>query len=297
MSKSGMEFSVLTGFFHQSEAQTDAPSFDYAKHNFGLISRTYETDGESDPDGTKTQWERFAYYVNHLRRASAPGTDYKILYLGRHGQGFHNVAETYFGTAAWDAYWSKLEGGKVGDETLYWADAHLTEEGIGQALAVHAFWKQGLVSSKIPAPQRYYASPLHRCLATAFHTFNGLQLPEHEPFIPTVKELLRERIGEHTCDRRSNLTYIRAEFPAYTIEDGFSEDDQLWWADGRETDAAHVLRSRDLLEDVFSRDDSAFISFTSHSGSIAALLDAVGHREFGLPTGGVIPVLVKAVRT
>lgn len=199
---------------------------------------------------------------------------------------------------------------------MTWADAHLTDKGIKQAQTVNAFWKQGLVDAKIPAPQSYYTSPLHRCLATAYYTFTSLSLPSTQAFVPEVKEashlhppftsiptksnartqLLRETNGEHTCDRRSTLTYIRDEFPTYTIEQGFSEQDQLWRADWRESHAEHVVRMRELLADVFEHDASTFVSFTSHSGSIASLLDAVGHREFRLPTGGVIPVFVKAVR-
>lgn len=49
-----------------------------------------------------------------------------------------------------------------------------------------------------------------------------------------------------------------------------------------------------LLDDIFARDDSTYVSFTTHSGSIASLLQVVGHREFRLPTGAVVPVLVRA---
>jgi hypothetical protein len=35
---------------------------------------------------------------------------------------------------------------------------------------------------------------------------------------------------------------------------------------------------------------------TSHSGAIASILEAVGHRKFALETGGVVPVFVNAVR-
>lgn len=49
-----------------------------------------------------------------------------------------------------------------------------------------------------------------------------------------------------------------------------------------------------LLDDIFSTDSSTYISMTSHSGTIAATLMAIGHRAFRLPTGGAIPVLVKA---
>lgn len=52
-----------------------------------------------------------------------------------------------------------------------------------------------------------------------------------------------------------------------------------------------------LLDDLFMHDEeSTYISVTSHSGSIQALLHAIGHRPFILPTGGVIPVLVKVVK-
>lgn len=49
-----------------------------------------------------------------------------------------------------------------------------------------------------------------------------------------------------------------------------------------------------LLDDIVTHDDSTYISLTTHSGSIASLLRVIGHREFRLPTGAVIPVLIKA---
>lgn len=68
--------------------------------NFGLIDREYDTDSEFDPERTKTQWQRFAKYVEHLRQTS--DVDYRVLYMGRHGQGYHNVAESYYGQKEWD---------------------------------------------------------------------------------------------------------------------------------------------------------------------------------------------------
>lgn len=107
-------------------------------------------------------------------------------------------------------------------------------------------------------------------------------------------QLLRETNGEHTCDRRSTASYIHSEFPSYTFEPDFSETDVLWKPDERETDAAQTMRLHQALEDIFTVDErSAFLSITSHSGSIAAILRAVGHRTFALPTGGVMPLFVK----
>ena len=52
-----------------------------------------------------------------------------------------------------------------------------------------------------------------------------------------------------------------------------------------------------LLDDIFTHDDSTYISFTTHSGSIASLLRVIGHREFRIPTGALMPVLVRADST
>jgi hypothetical protein len=72
--------------------------------NFGLIDREYATDEGFDPEGSKTQWERFAKWVRHLN-ARCHGDDkthHKLLFMGRHGEGWHNAAESYYGTPAWN---------------------------------------------------------------------------------------------------------------------------------------------------------------------------------------------------
>jgi hypothetical protein len=40
--------------------------------------------------------------VTGLEAAKKEGESYKVLFLGRHGQGWHNVAEAKYGTKAWD---------------------------------------------------------------------------------------------------------------------------------------------------------------------------------------------------
>ena len=86
-------------------------------------------------------------------------------------------------------YWSLLEGGEIDGETVHWADSHLTPTGVEDALAVNAFWKQALAVAKIPAPQKYYTSPLHRCCATANISFANLDLPASQPFVPQIREV------------------------------------------------------------------------------------------------------------
>lgn len=203
------------------------------------------------------------------------------------------MGETKYGTKAWDDYWSKLDG----DGELYWVDAHLTEKGKDQVRTNHDFLRRQFSEAKMPAPEKYYTSPLYRCLQTANLTWSGLSVPEGRPFRPVVKELMREVMGEHTCDKRSSRSVIAKAVPEWEIEEGFTEEDELWKVDHRETDAEHDARTRRLLDDIFANDRHVFLSFTSHSGAIASLLRVIGHVQLRLPTGGMMPLLVKATKS
>ncbi|CRG88154.1 putative phosphomutase PMU1 [Talaromyces islandicus] len=288
VSTSYLRYSTVKGYFLQDEESTDPKKFDYVSTNFGLINRTYDIDTESETAG-KSQWERFELQVRAMNKQAGPDMQYKVLYMGRHGEGFHNVAEAWYGTDAWDCYWSLLDG----NETSSWDDARLTEVGKSQAQTAHNAWRRQ-IEHKIPFPESFYVSPLNRCLQTAFITFNGLDKEIVKPFRPVVKELVRETIGIHTCDRRSPKSVITSEYPQYIIEPGFAETDPLWDAQLRESDSARDARLKRFLDDVFMHDENQFVSFTAHSGAITSVLEVVGHRRFGLQTGGVIPVLVKA---
>ncbi|KAH8423448.1 histidine phosphatase family protein [Aspergillus melleus] len=289
--ESHLEFFTVPGFFLQDDPETDPDTFDYVSSNFGLISRPYDTDQDFDPEGKKTQWQRLAHHIDVLNENSGPDTSYKLLFLGRHGEGFHNVAEQKYGTELWDCYWSLQDG----DENGTWVDSRLTKLGESQAETAHRAWLSQ-IEAGIPAPQSYYASPLNRCLATASITFKGTGLPLTEPFRPLLKELLRETIGLHTCDSRSSKSAILAEYPLVRFEEGFAEEDPLYDPDLRESDTARDVRFRDLFQDIFAHDENTYLSLTAHSGAITSMLQVVGHRKFALATGGVIPVLVRAER-
>ncbi|KAI4738796.1 phosphoglycerate mutase family protein [Aureobasidium sp. EXF-12298] len=286
------QFSLLTNIFKQGLPDTDADTFDYAKENFGLIQQSYPSDATFENASEKTQWQRFEHYIHSLNKNAAEGVEYKVLYLGRHGQGYHNVAESRYGTALWDSYWAKQEG----DEHAHWADAHLTPVGEQQALDVNAFWTSALKEAKVPAPETYYTSPFYRCLQTAWLSFHNLPLPASRPFVPIVKELLRETNGVHTCDRRGPSSIIRSDFPSYILEPNLPETDISWTPGYREKPTEHILREHLCLEQIWEEGKGEWLSLTAHSGTIAAVLGAVGHRRFALPTGGVIPVAVKGER-
>ncbi|RMZ81114.1 hypothetical protein DV738_g2413, partial [Chaetothyriales sp. CBS 135597] len=302
------KYTAVEGYFLQDDPETDAASFDFKKHNFGLINRPYESDGSISTvsAASLTPWQRFAHHLVWLNEgpsALRKTTSYRLLFLGRHGQGFHNVGEAYYGTENWDCYWSLQDG----NGTVTWADAHLTDLGISQAQDVHGFWLKQIEEQQIATPDSFYVSPLDRAINTAEITFRDLPLAkwggrnqQHQDgqvdYRPLIKELLREGNGLHTCDRRSTKSEIAARWPGYRFEPAFTEQDKLWRADARESSSALRVRLRSLLDDVFAHDAHSVISFTAHSGAIAAILDVVGHRQFSLQTGAVIPVLVKVER-
>lgn len=286
-----INYTTITGYFLQDEPSTNATTFDFMTTNFGLIDRSYPYESTiAGKEHNLTSWQRFTRQVSYFNLHASRDTEYKVLYMGRHGDGYHNDAQAYYGTPAWNCYYSIRDG----NSSVVWADASLSPLGVKQAQAVQRFWAAQIAGQRTPAPQRYYTSPLTRCLQTANLTFGGLALTD--PFVPEVKELFREGISGHTCDRRGSKTYIHRAFPSYTIEPGFTETDQLWEALHGETSVDQDLRSKKVLDDVFSSSQKhrTYISITSHSGEIASILRVLGHRVFPLNTGAVIPVLVRA---
>ncbi|KAF2643515.1 phosphoglycerate mutase family protein [Massarina eburnea CBS 473.64] len=291
-----INYTVVPGIFQQDDAATNASTFNFTASNFGLIDRSYPSDSAcAGSRGSKnaTQWQKITHYITTLNNdydAKRNGERYALLFLGRHGEGYHNVAESYYGTPAWNCYWSELDG----NGTAVWTDAHLTPTGQEQALSVNRFWNSLITKEKTTPPESYYTSPMYRCLETSNLTFSGLPLPKKTPFLPTIKELFREGISAHTCDRRSNKTYLAENFPKYKFEEGFVEFDPFWQEMHSEPSVDQDIRSKIVLDDVFTNDKSTYISVTAHSGEIGSLLRVLGHRAFGLSTGAAIPVLVKA---
>jgi len=68
--------------------------------NFGLINQTYSTDCGASTN--LTQWQRFNRVLFELNQQAASNVVYKLLFIGRHGEGYHNAAESFYGTPAWN---------------------------------------------------------------------------------------------------------------------------------------------------------------------------------------------------
>lgn len=186
-------------------------------------------------------------------------------------------------------YWARLEG----DGSTVWLDASLTRKDEQQAIVLKVFWTEAIESSKVPAPERYYSSPLTRCLHTVSLTFGDIPLPSDRPFKPVVKEALREIHGVHTCDKRSTRSHIQSHFPSFEIEPGFAEKDELWQPDRRETVEERVPLMRQLLAEVFEDSNATFVSLTTHSGAIRALYATIGHPDVWVAAGAVVPLVVR----
>ena len=293
-------YSTVKGIFLQDDDSTDPSTFDPvspcaqspSRSNLSYLMVPTNAFQITSNFGLKSSsWPAFTQMVSTLNSQAPPGTSYKTIFFARHGEGWHNVARAYYGDIEWVTYW----GERKGNGTVTWFDAHLTPNGIQQAAKLGAAWQHQISNEGTPAPQSYYTSPLDRTCETANVTFSALRLPEGAiPFVPTIKENLREELGVFTENERSNKTWIASTFPTYKFEDGFTEDDELWSPLLLELPNQLDSRVKGLLDDVWNSDENRFLSFTSHSLAIAGLLRVIGHRTFDLGTGGMIPVLIQA---
>lgn len=118
-----INYTTVAGYFMQDEASTDAETFVYVRRsnenrppipslsltcsvkyeeNFGLINRTYAADLDHPASKDMTQWQRFYREVVRLNQQSPSNVEFKVFFFGRHGDGYHNDAQTYYGTPAWN---------------------------------------------------------------------------------------------------------------------------------------------------------------------------------------------------
>ena len=151
-------FTTHTGFFKYDTV--DGASLPAVAANFGLHENT--------------SWAELLQTLLELNVQGlvTDGSSYKLVFAGRHGQGYHNVAESQYGTEAWDSYWSKL----TTDGKLVWGpDARLTPLGIQQAHAVNEAWVAMLKQpDHAPLPTKLFSSPLSRALSTLEISYDKL---------------------------------------------------------------------------------------------------------------------------
>ncbi|EKM51431.1 uncharacterized protein PHACADRAFT_200260 [Phanerochaete carnosa HHB-10118-sp] len=274
-------YTTIPGFFVQDDPEAVGSAIGALPPRFGLL------------DDSPNRWVAFKAKIDELNARAPEGTAYKVFWLGRHGQGYHNLAEAKYGTETWDDYWAKLNND---GETVWGPDPLLTHLGETQAEEAHNAWRKELPHG-VPVPQKCFASPLKRALDTWKITFD--RTGDAQVLVPEAQNVLilencREEYGIHTCDLRSPLSHLRTLYtpPIYTFEPDFAEIDPLWDAEEREPTPHRVGRARKVLDVAFA-EDAIYISITAHGGFINGLLNAVGRPNYSLPTGGVLPIVVQ----
>lgn len=270
------KFEVVPGYFQQLLPETDDTKFNYFKEHFGKLK----------------PWKQILEELAELNKSSEDV--YKLFFLGRHGQGYHNLANLKYGEKAWNEYWLRI----CGDGEIVWApDPELTELGLAQAKDNYHQLEYELSDGLVP-PSKFYSSPFRRSVDTLIGSWDGLV--DLKKVQPLIKEDLRETIGVHICDERSPRRVIEEKYASkgFIIEDGFVEEDIYFQKDYREQVWEQAVRMNRLFQYIFDTTDKSddFISITSHSGSIRTQLLVLGHRPFAIGTGGMIPVLVKATK-
>lgn len=271
--KYNWEFQVVDGFFVQSDEKTDDLKFHYG-----------------DDFGIQKPWDQIVSEIEQLNRQSAD-VQYKLLFLARHGQGYHNVVVRKYGPQKWREKWHKL--GRDGD-MVYAPDPELTEVGINQGKENNEIWNQQ-VQNGCPIPSRYFVSPLQRSCMTLLLTMKEL-FPENYHVL--IVEKIREIIGYHLCNKRATKTEILAKFGPHNFltEPGFPEEDELH-TEEEELFDDHCIRINEFLQQLFNQyTEDKFINVTSHGGTIKCFLAVIGHRNFTISTGGMIPVVIKATK-
>ncbi|KAK6459158.1 histidine phosphatase superfamily [Scheffersomyces xylosifermentans] len=281
-------FEVVNGFFKQSDPKTDDSKFNYALEGFGK----------------EKPWAEIIDELNSLNKSAKNNEVYKLIFFARHGQGYHNVCVNKYGLDEWKRKWHSLKT----DGELVWApDPNLTELGYSQSTENNEAWKRE-ISIGAPIPSKFYVSPLQRSSRTLVNTWDDIK---PRSLKPVVTESIRETIGVNLCDKRSTKTVIEERFGQYgfVIPPDFTEDDELFTSDHRETMVEQTFRVNSFLQNLFDEDlasdstvdrtkveDHTFISTTSHAGTIRCFIIALEHRHFTISTGGMIPIVVKATR-
>ncbi|CAH6721312.1 putative probable phosphoglycerate mutase ARB_03491 [[Candida] jaroonii] len=281
------DFEVVPGFFKQCDDSTDDLKFNYALEDLGRLK----------------SWEDIQKDLKSLNENADDNVCYKLIFCSRHGQGYHNTIVDKYGFDEWNRYWHK----QTHDGDIeFGPDAMLTERGIKQAEENHQVWKDQ-VAKGAPIPSKFFVSPLQRSSWTLVKTWTGIK---PDSIHPVVTQNIRETCGVNLCDKRSSKTIITERFGKYgfEFEPGFTEEDEFFDPNERESLHHHALRTNDFLQSLFDADlngekvdksqaiENTFISTTSHAGTIRTFIIVTGHRHFTISTGGMIPIVVKGTR-
>lgn len=218
--------------------------------------------------------------VNELvRHSQSLGPKVKLVLLLRHGEALHNADKTRVGVAAWEAHHQF--------DALY-TDAPLTERGVAQAQAAAGVLEEQVAHGGLHI-ERVVVSPLDRTLETYELAFANLP---HYP--ASVIEAARETLGVCPCDRRNPLRVKQARYASVDFSAVADEDDVLWTAEHRESDAEIEARALAFLGELYERHTANAFVVVSHSGFSRACYRALGLRHYRPQNAEFMPLLLTA---
>ena len=306
------EFSRLDLHFDRDNFVSIDPSLYSHNHivDTGPLSRY-----SSDVNESHRAWNSLKHKITEMNKIEVmrgSGTRYKVVFFGRHGQGYHNAAERFYGMHDWECYWAMQ--GTNGTHT-WGPDAKLTPNGISEAEQTSKVWRKQ-ISFGAPVPERHFVSPLSRSILTMETTWGdvygwdtatsgkGSRLAGVPSTEPVVKEILRETLSLHYSDHRSSLSTIHKNFPYLLFSPlptlyansptSFPEEDPFWDFH-RESNHMRDLRIKTALQEILTEvgDKATYVAITCHYGVIESALRVLGHEHVNVGTAGVVPVVVK----
>ncbi|KAK6461301.1 histidine phosphatase superfamily [Scheffersomyces coipomensis] len=229
-------------------------------------------------------WQKVLDDIRNLNIQHGDKKSYKLFYLQRHGEGWHNYAmsKSYYNSSEWGCYWQLQSG----DDVIEWEDALLTPLGIKQINNLRDQFDR----EELPFPNQFYVSPLRRTVKTW-----ELMWKDKTDQKAIVKEFARESYGIGTESKRHDRKYLEDNFDFLTFENGFNDEDVLWTDKVHESKQHRNWRAQTLLIDIFQQlkqEEVDVISIVSHSGLISSILKVIGHKKWKLPTGSMIPVVI-----
>jgi hypothetical protein len=116
------KFEAVPDIFRDlSELQSHSKGNITTQPGLGLLSRPYPTDaqsGQQNPSqGSQSDWARFVHHVAALNDQAPPNVQYKVLYLTRHGVGYHNLKSAEVGRDEWNVSQDQWRAGALGQAT------------------------------------------------------------------------------------------------------------------------------------------------------------------------------------
>ncbi|KAK8070483.1 histidine phosphatase superfamily [Apiospora hydei] len=286
---------IFVDYTKDGQNSSSSPTTIATYDQLGIIEeKDYDQDRKPSP-AFSSQWKRLEDHIAKLNRECDNHESYKVIYVVRHGRGVHNVVMDAVGSK-WKEKWALVDGARL-DELPEMPELPAGRE---QARELARDWVKWNRENGMPIPGTIYTSPMVRCLETTELIYGDVLRENGRNIQPVIKENLRERLTNHTCDRRRTRSSIEKNFPKFYFEPGFKEEDTLWRArstDGSttaETDDEHTARKQRLLEDIFDTDNSHFISLTTHSYAISGILASVGSPPLRVKEGSMLAMLIKA---